>query len=1030
MSPDVLFGPFRLHGHGGRLLRGTQPIPLTPRAFAVLQYLAGRPGRLVTKAELLGAVWPGTHVTEEVLKVSVREVRRALGDSARSPQFIETAHRRGYRFIGRSGPTVPPGTEGARLSLAAAGFFPSVGSAAVASYRSPGIVGRRVELDRLRALFDQALCGQRRVVFVTGEPGIGKTATVEAFLDLASAEPDVLAGRGQCIEQYGAGEAWLPVLDALGALARGPAGDWLAGHLRRFAPTWLMQMPALVEDEEREQLRLETLGATAGRMLREITEAIEALTAGTTLVLLLEDLHWSDYSTLDLISLLARRREPGRLLLIGTYRDSEVRLSRHPVRSVNQELLARGLCERIPLGLLTREAVQEYLRARFPGLAHLEELSRAIHDRTDGNPLFMVNVVDFVSSRVMPGGAGASVDLDAVRQEIASGVPDSLRQMIQKQIDRLTRQERSVLEAASAVSLEFSAVAVAAGLEQAPQQVEEICEQLAQRRQFLRAAGARRLPDGTVSARFAFIHSLYQNVLYDQTPLSRRLRLHQRIAERGVSVFGGHAGEIAAELAMHFEQGGDFTGAVHYLQIAAANARRRRAYREAIDHLKGARALARRLPADASVSQEIGLLERLGSTRRSMGDMKGAARDFEAMAKSGRRHGRREEETRGLLYLASALSWMDGRGCLAAARKALSVSQGLDNPLLQSHTRAYVGYWNLMLIGWTGEGVRACETAIAAARQAGDLQVLSQHLVRRAYSQCLQSHYREACDTAREGRKLTVEIDEAFDYLVAQFFLAWALMRGGQLGEALRAAGEGMRMAERNEHHHWEELFRLQEAWILAESFSFDAARRRCEQWLAGRPGSGLSLCRMMALGLLGKAWVGLKRTAEAFRCFDEMTRLARREPVVLGWVWLMEAGVSLAECQLAVGSLSRAREEAGRALELASASGELTCLARARALAARAALGEGDAERAEQEVRVALDALEGREAPLAQWQVLGAAAEIAEARGIDASPLWRSSATTLARLADSLEAQEDLRGALLANHRVRSILDKARGAA
>src|SRR5947209_18221988 len=74
---------------------------LRPKAFAVLDYLLGHPGRLVTKEELLNAVWPGTFVGEAVLKVAIREVREALGDDPRTPRFIETAHRRGYRFIGR-----------------------------------------------------------------------------------------------------------------------------------------------------------------------------------------------------------------------------------------------------------------------------------------------------------------------------------------------------------------------------------------------------------------------------------------------------------------------------------------------------------------------------------------------------------------------------------------------------------------------------------------------------------------------------------------------------------------------------------------------------------------------------------------------------------------------------------------------------------------------------------------------------------------------------------------------------------------
>src|SRR5262249_6066363 len=140
-------------------------------------------------------------------------------------------------------------------------------------------------------------------------------------------------------------------------------------------------------------------------------EAVEAITAERPLVLCLEDLHWSDTSTLELLSVLARRREPARLLVIGTYRPVDVIVQAHPLGTVKQELQLHELCAELPLGLLSEAKVAEYLEQRFNvgahGRASLHTLAKAVHRRTDGNPLFMVTVVaDLVSQGVLVSGDG------------------------------------------------------------------------------------------------------------------------------------------------------------------------------------------------------------------------------------------------------------------------------------------------------------------------------------------------------------------------------------------------------------------------------------------------------------------------------------------------------------------------------------------------------------------------------------------------------------------------------------------------
>src|SRR5215470_12383109 len=535
---QFVFDPFRLDPVSQQLWRGEEPIALRPKLFAVLRYLLEHAGRLVTREELRAAVWPTTAISESVLRGTIRELRDILEDDATAARFIETLPHRGYRFV------APVRV----LQSARAGALPGGQSASHDAPRSTNVilVGRETELTSLQQWLGRAARGTRQVVFVTGEPGIGKTTVVDAFLASAADRHQLWTARGQCVEQYGSGEAYLPVLEALGQLCRQPGGEKVVAVLSRYAPTWLVQMPGLINDAELETVQRRVQGATRERMLRELAEAIEALTAATTLVLVLEDLHWSDFSTLDLVSLMAQRRVPARLLLLGTYRPADVIVSGHPLKGMKQELFVHGNCEELPLRFLSDVEVGQYLGARFPRQQLPRELGRAIHRTTEGNPLFLVNVVDYwLSQKVLVETAG-QWQLAARVEDVAAGVPESLRQMIDKQRERLTADERRMLEAAGVAGVEFSTAAVAAGLGETEERVEEWCEELAGQGRFLLARGMDMLADGRAAGRYGFIHGLYQQVLYERLAAARRARLHHRIGEWGERALSARMKDPAA----------------------------------------------------------------------------------------------------------------------------------------------------------------------------------------------------------------------------------------------------------------------------------------------------------------------------------------------------------------------------------------------------------------------------------------------------------------------------------------------------
>jgi predicted ATPase len=403
------------------------------------------------------------------------------------------------------------------------------------------------------------------------------------------------------------------VLEALGQLCRQPEGERVIALLSRYAPTWLVQMPALMGDAELEAVQRKVQGATRERMLREMAEMLEALTAEQPLVLVLEDLHWSDYSTLDLFSSLARHRGPARLLLLGTYRPAEVIVRGHPLKAMKQELQVHGQSEEVLLGFLTAAEVTQYLAARFPQQEFPHALGQIIHQSTEGNPLFMVNVVDDWVRQGVLSETDGQWKLAAKVEDIAAGVPESLRQMIERQLAQLTPEERRIVETASVVGGEFLTAAVAAGVEEEEEHVEEWCEELAKRDQFIRARGMETVGEEIVTGRYGFVHALYQQVLYERLAAVRRIYLHRRIGEWEEGVYGERVSDVAAELAVHFERGQDYARAVQYLIQAGQNALRRSAPREAIDLLTKGLELLQTLPdAPERLQQKLALQIALG----------------------------------------------------------------------------------------------------------------------------------------------------------------------------------------------------------------------------------------------------------------------------------------------------------------------------------------------------------------------------------------------------------------------------------
>jgi len=505
------FAPFRLDTVNECLWRSQddgddERIRLTPKAFAVLRYLVEHAGRLVTQNELLEAVWPNTFVQPEVLKSQILDVRHVLSDDAKNPHFIETLPRRGYQFI------APVGDVAAQVDLGN-------------EVPSQKLVGSGTQLDELRHCLQKSLEHQHQVVFVTGETGIGKTTLVDEFVRrVVAGFPGIRVARGQCVEGFGSKEAYYPVLEALSELCHTSGGDAVARTLAVQAPNVLMHFPAHVRGEQRE-IQEQIRSFTRERMLREIIEAMEAITSEKPLLLVFEDLHWADRSTVDFISALARRRSGGKLMLIGTYRPVDVAVVKHPLKEVKQDLLVHQLCREIALQPLTEGEVAEYLAIETAGKTVPPGLASLIYRQSDGNPLFMVSIVDDLRDRGMIAIENGTWQIKLPLESIHLQAPETLRQMIELQIEKLSPDEQRVLELASVTGMSFTANANVLGAAVDQEKLERTCEDLARRQHMVRRTGWRPFPDGTTSQCYEFAYALHREVFYQRQAPSRRARV-------------------------------------------------------------------------------------------------------------------------------------------------------------------------------------------------------------------------------------------------------------------------------------------------------------------------------------------------------------------------------------------------------------------------------------------------------------------------------------------------------------------------
>jgi DNA-binding winged helix-turn-helix (wHTH) protein/tetratricopeptide (TPR) repeat protein len=996
-SGSKAFPPFLLDSVNQCLWRDDARISLAPKAFAVLDYLIEHAGRLVSQDELLQELWPETYVQPEVLRKYILDIRRALGDPPKKPRFVETLPKRGYRFIAsiRQEPAVAgpgqPGEPPARL------------------------VGREAALSELNACLRAALRGQRQVVFVTGEAGIGKTSVVDVFLQQAAREAGIRVARGQSVEGFAGKEAYYPVLEAFGLFMQSVPGDELVQVLAAHAPTWLIQFPAMVKADQRGILRQEILGATRERMVREICEALEAFTAEQGLILILEDLHLADDSTLDLISALARRRSAARLMLLATYRPVEVILSRSPLRTLKQDLIIHHLCQELNLAPLTLSEVEEYISAEFPQSGLGGRLAGLIHRHSDGNPLFMVALLERLRQQGLIVRHDGCWALAIPPEQMDPGVPETLQQMLEVQLEQLGASGQRLLRTASVCGPRFSAWAAAAVLDADAAGVEESCEDLALRQQFIRRSGTQELADGSISAQYEFKHSLYRDVLYRQLPPHSLRQFHLRLASRMEALAVRPDPALAFEMAAHFEAGRDYERAVRYLILAAGNAAHRYAHADAIQLLRHAIDLLAHLAEGTRSELEIAILERISDVLYAQGEMEQSAEVDYRVAELAARGAFKVAQVNALTRLARALAFLDPERCIVVCERAVDASRTHDDPLLQARAEMLRACWRIVTNGWSREEAEKCAEALARIRSLSD-ELPAYYEILYAHVQFTQGDYEGACQTAWAGIPKSVENDNLVVYLSAHSSLAQALLYLGRWGDLLQVIATALDVTGRAGNTPWTGIFQAALGWLRFQAGDLAGARQIAESLCSTYTEEPAGQVQTMAMVTAGFVWLESGTHDRALEAFTKVCERQRHPRFFLDWYWRLVARLGLSRAALACGDLPRATAEADTVLEAAMSTADAALQALAWEGKAGVALAGGDCDAATACLNRGFTALQAFAVPFAAWRVHAAAVDVHRRMGnVEAAEHHREQAETMIlQLAYSVPEREPLRKSIL----------------
>lgn len=889
-------------------------------------------------------------------------------------------------------------------------------------------VGRVSEIKGLDGNLRQTIAGAGRVVFITGEPGIGKSALVGEFLRRArKGSPGLLITRGRCVEQYGTGEAYLPFLDAVGALLTSASRERIVALLRTYAPTWCLQFPAaFVSSMALEKLQQETAGATKDRMMREMGDLLAALASHTPLVLLLEDLHWADPSSIDLLRHLSQRVGDQRLLILGTLRQEEIELDDHPLKACKVEMQTHNLYEEIVLGSLAERQIMSYLDAQFKPNDFPYELSSVIYQKTEGHPLFVTSFVQFMLEHGDIANENKRWTLARPLSEMNLEAPENVRGMIRKKIEALEEDDRRALQYASVEGGEFLSTVVAKLLGTDDLELEERFADLERVYHLIRTVGEEELPDGSLATRYRFIHALYQNVLYNDMVSKRRILLHKQAGEQLAQHYGKQSVRIAAQLAMHFERGRDFARAVEYLIQSGDNATRLYANSEAAEHYGHAINLLDKLPEEGRLERLLPLYQKRGKANMALGRFSLAVDDYTEMLEQARSLNSPEQESAALNALTITLFYSHRLDEITArADEILRTAERSQSPALRIEALQVLALKHL------GDGELAqakpmLDEIIGKARTLNHKPVLLTGLAWRGILHFFQTEYALAEEMLKEVRSLARELHDSFLLLESYFVLGITHGNQGRISEALATLQEGIETAERYGDEFWSPRMPNCIGWVYREAQAFEQAIKYNQQGLDVGRSKGVLEAQANSLINLGTDHRHSGESEKTLGAFSEVENIFRQDSW-FRWRYNIRLQAGTCEHWLAQNDLVRAEEYARRLLETATHYEARKYIAVAHKLLGEISIARGDLSTAEAELNAALAQLQTHPVPVVEWKTHASLGRLRAQAGDSSGErqAFTQAEATISRIADGVN-DDELRAVFLNSAAVQEVIERA----
>ena len=886
-------------------------------------------------------------------------------------------------------------------------------------------VGREKERSRLADLLEQARGGSGKLALLTGEPGIGKSALVRAFIeDAATAAPEILAGRGACVEQHSAGEAYLPFLQALQGLLTGPRRERVLSVFRRAAPSWCLQFTSLFSNTTVDLFQRETIGTTRERMLRELGDAIGELAELFPVLLVIEDLHWADAPSVDLIRYLSGRSTGQHLLLLGTARTGEHGGAHRLFRNCVRELIVQSACETIALDSLAEEEVGHYLNLQFSPGIFPPQLAQLIFRKTEGHPLFVTGVLQLLLEHGDVIRTNGPWTLARPADELDISVPESVRSMISRKLETLDEKERRMLQFASVQGNSFLAPVLAGALGWDELDLEESLDTVQSMHRLIHSTGEEETPSGVQAAGYRFVHALYRDALYDELLPKRRAALHGQVAEELARLYEPQTARVAGMLGDHFERARNFPRAVEFLAQAGENATALFVHTQASDLYSHALELTEKIPGPERTPWRLLLHKRRGDSLLTRGASQDALRDYQTVLNIAETPEHEEWRCRALIDLANVHMYTRQADDIAAcAGQAIGLADRAGRKKLWCEAMGQLAA-SRQVVGRLAEAHELYDQSIRASRELHHTPALLQALTYRGVAHFFCTEYDAAIAAEKEALALAAEARNPFYLGLARTYLGFSLANNGEISAALRSLNDAVELAKRNNNRIVLARAPNGIGWIHRELGSIRTAAEYDESSLEAARSTHATEAEANALINLVHGYTTAGEHSHAVEAMRKVDSLFDRETWNRWRFYDIRHHAACAEFWLSEKRLDPAHEHATKLLANAQRFGVPKYIAVALRLLGEIHFIAGDSTSAEDCLLRSVDTFRSAQAPLAEWRchaALGRFLRSVGGRDAAARQSFARAARVTAALASTID-HEELRSCFLNSSEVREV--------